>query len=83
MSKKKKEKIIYYDDGSTIADMSGVGRNRKPKETKKNQYIETPRQSKWQTYWSAVRMMIVPMFVALGILAFLFFMTALMTGAFS
>ena len=28
-SKPKKEKIIYIDDGSTIADMSGVGRGKK------------------------------------------------------
>ncbi|MBQ9116504.1 MAG: hypothetical protein IJY04_05730 [Clostridia bacterium] len=28
-SKPKKEKIIYIDDGSTIADMTGVGRGKK------------------------------------------------------
>ena len=84
MSKKnKKEKVIYYDDNSTIADMSSVNRKGQPQSSKKNQYIPKPQESKWQTYWSAVKMMVGPMFVALGILALLFFFTALVTGAFS
>lgn len=83
MSKKKKEKIIYYDDNSTIVDMSSVNRTGQPQPQKKKQYIDKPQESKWQTYWSAVRMMILPMFVVLGILAFLFLLTALLTGAFS
>ena len=31
MAKKKKEKVIYYDDGSTIVDMQGVTRDGKKK----------------------------------------------------
>ena len=80
MSKKKqkKEKIIYYDDGSTIHDMSGVHRPGSAKPTQQKptpSYISGPTfgsKSKWRTYWSAVRMMVVPLLVALGALAFIF-----------
>ena len=64
--KEKKEKIRYYDDGSTIADMSGVKDRRlpggdplRPRATMKEQ---------WDTYWNAVKMMFGPMCVVLVIL---------------
>ena len=64
MSKKKEkqEKIVYVDDGRTIADMSGVtgGRRYAPRSP------YTPRPSfkeVWNTYWSAVKMMLAPMTV--------------------
>lgn len=66
MSKrKKKEKVTYIDDGHTIADMSNVGTPRVNgrKGTLKEQ---------WNTYWSAVKMMFVPMLVALGIISVAF-----------
>lgn len=73
---KKKEKIIYYDDGSTIVDMSGVSRNKNKKQPQKSSYIDTPHKStfkeKWRTYWSSVKMMFIPMLVVLAILAVLF-----------
>ncbi len=76
MSKKKKEKIVYYDDGSTIADMSGVSKGRKTQQPKQPTYIENKRQStfgdKWRTYWSSVKMMFIPMLVVLLILTLLF-----------
>lgn len=49
-NKKKKEKIIWYDDNSTIADMSAVsGIGGKPKS---NQPANKPRSTfkdKWRT----------------------------------
>lgn len=67
MAKKgKKEKVRYYDDGRTVADMSGVGGSRIPKRDPLR-----PRSSAreiWKTYWSAVRMMIGPMIVGIAIL---------------
>jgi hypothetical protein len=67
MSKKKekKEKVTYVDDGITIADMSGIGSRRSapPKSRPRSTFKEH-----WQTYWMAVRMMILPMLVVLGIL---------------
>jgi len=69
MSKKKKEKITYIDDGRTIADMSGVSGGPRLS----GSYGRPPLNPKevWKTYWNAVRMMFVPMLVvicALGIL---------------
>ena len=57
--KKKKEKIIYIDDGSTIADMSGVsgGSKRGARGSLKEQR---------QTFFKAMRMMFVPMLIAMG-----------------
>lgn len=76
MSKKKKEKIIYYDDNSTIADMSGLP-NRKPaQKPKQATFIDTPRKSgfgdKWRTYWSSVKMMFLPMIVVLFVITLIF-----------
>ena len=62
---RKKEKITYVDDGRTIADMSGVkGGFALPE---RNPY--QPRASlkeQWQTYWSAVKLMVRPMLVVVG-----------------
>ena len=63
--KKKKEKMIYIDDGRTIADMSGTsggifsskGKKDRPKPT------VSANQTPWQTYCNAVRMMFKPMLV--------------------
>ncbi len=70
MSKKEdKEKVVYYDDESTIADMSGVpggkkkGRQNAPKSTFRE---------KAKTYFEAVKMMFLPMCFVLGILAVLY-----------
>lgn len=64
MSRKKKEKITYVDDGRTIADMSGVkGGFRLPD---RNPYRPRPSAKEvWKTYWSAVKMMITPMLVVI------------------
>ncbi len=68
--KPKKEKVRYYDDGRTVADMSGVSGPR----LSDNRSRYTPRSSakeRWNTYWNAVKMMFVPMLVvivALGII---------------
>lgn len=68
-NKKKKERITYYDDGRSFADMSGVqggfrstfgkGTTSRPKDI-------------WNTYWMAVRMMVKPMFVTIGFLCLIF-----------
>ena len=54
----KKEKITYVDDGRTIADMSGVPDHRPAK-----RHPATPHpkfKDAWNTYWAAVRMMLLP-----------------------
>ena len=54
--KKKKEKVVYIDDGRTIADMSGVGFGGYASD--KNRPKSSARD-KWRTYWEAVKMMFV------------------------
>ncbi|MBQ8292149.1 MAG: hypothetical protein IJX88_06580 [Clostridia bacterium] len=79
MSKKKKEKIIYYDDGSTISDMSRVnrkGEKRPPAEPRR----QSSSSEKWRTYWSAVKMMIIPLCVALTVLGILYLLMMLFSG---
>lgn len=71
MGKKKKntEKVIYYDDNSTIVDMSdvtglkGKKRPQSPYPGRRSTFKE-----KWKTYWSAVRMMLFPTFIVLLVL---------------
>ncbi len=59
--KEKKEKVKYYDDGRSIADMSGVRGSRL---TNSARYRSgSTAKEKWETYWSAVKMMIPPMLV--------------------
>ena len=76
MGKKKKkdtEKVVYYDDNSTIVDMSEVPRfgqkkaSPPPSPRRKSTFKE-----KWKTYWSAVRMMLFPLFIALLALTILY-----------
>ena len=69
-TKKKKAKTVYIDDGSTIANMSVLGRPGAPR-------LGAPRpnaslKEQFQTYTDAVRMMFLPMLAVLGILALAF-----------
>jgi len=64
--KKKKQKVVYVDDGRTISDMSSVGGTRFAKTPSRSSF-----KARWNTYWAAVRMMILPMLtvvLALGII---------------
>ncbi len=71
--KKKKEKIIYIDDGRTISDMSGVKSNLDwTRKGTKSSFGDI-----WRTYWSAVGMMIKPMLVTIAFLIAAFFIVAL------
>ncbi len=81
MSKKKakKEKIIYYDDNSTIADMSSVNKSGK-KQPPPPPKIRSTAKERWKTYWSAVKMMFVPMLFVLGVLVVLYLFTMCCTG---
>lgn len=71
MSKKgnKKEKVVYYDDGRTIADMTNVGRPRRLKSTP---HRKGRGKDIWHTYWGAVRMMLGPMLAVIVVLIILY-----------
>ena len=62
---KKKEKITYVDDGRTLADMSGVGGFRGYE--KRPAYYPRPGiKEQMKTFFGAMRMMVLPMLVAVG-----------------
>ena len=74
-----KEKVTYYDDGSTVVDMSNVtapGERRRDKNPKPR---STARET-WTTYWAAVKKMIGPMLIVLAVMTavflFLYFVVA-------
>lgn len=54
--KEKKVKVVYYDDGSTVADMSG---------TKKPRSKATFRE-KARTFFGVMKRMVLPMLVTLA-----------------
>ena len=70
---RKKEKIIYIDDGRTIADMSDIkgGMDWLRKGT------TSSFKDIWRTYWSAVRMMFLPTLVVVGFLCAVFLIASL------
>lgn len=85
MSKKKKEKVIYYDDNSTISDMSNVNgmynriiptdtakKFQNTQSKQKQPKIKSTAKEKWDTYISTVRLMFKPMLIVIGILCVLF-----------
>jgi hypothetical protein len=84
--KKKKEKIIYIDDGSTISDMSGIGRGKgseRPTRAGRDPGLLRPRASfkeQRDTYFAAVKMMILPMLVTIGIISIAFLILWLAFG---
>ena len=83
--KKKRERVIWIDDGRTIADMSnlptrGLGKSlsdaRPKKDLSKSEKQFYRSQPKWReylsTYFAAVRMMILPMLATIGIISLAF-----------
>lgn len=73
IDKKKKEKIIYVDDGRTIADMSALGgkkrENGKKEQHRANYLGRASLKEQFETYIGAVKMMFLPMLAVLGVLA--------------
>ncbi len=93
-ARKKKEKITYIDDGSTVADMSGLGRRAGTGEGRQNPNLPPPgKRGKpapttragriWRTYWDAVRMMVGPMLVVIGGISVVFFLIWVILGFFA
>lgn len=69
--RKKKEKVTYIDDGRTIADMSGVSGGTGF--SKRNPY--QPRagiKEQFQTFWNAMKMMLLPTLAFAGGLVLIF-----------
>ena len=72
-NKKKKAKVVYIDDGRTIADMSGVGGMRyggsKPRASLREQK---------NTFFAAQRRMFLPMLAVIGLLTAIFLIAYLL-----
>ena len=74
--KAKKEKIRYIDDGSTVVDMQPlVDANRRPWQKKQEGGAKGTVREQIRTYFAAVKLMLVPMFVTLGIIFVSFLIT--------
>ncbi len=92
MSKKpKKDKIVYIDDGSTVADMSGVRGGRKappppPRKRAGKAAKPAPRSRAGQireTYFDAMRAMVGPMLVMIGGISAVFLLIWIILGFFA
>ena len=74
--KSKKEKPIYIDDGSTVADMSPVtGKKSTGERRQGTDRKSSPRaamRDQFRTFTDAQKMMFLPMLAVLGILALAF-----------
>ncbi len=76
MSKKKKEKITYIDDGRSFADLSDVHGMGGDFKFSKTGTTSSPKDI-WNTYWSAVKFMFKPMLVVVGFLVVLFLLVTI------
>jgi hypothetical protein len=68
-NKKKKEKTVYIDDGSTISDMSALGGRSYRRD---GSFGRPTFRDCFRTYICAVKMMLLPMLVTIGIIAVAF-----------
>lgn len=76
MSKKKKEKITYIDDGRSFADLSNVHGMGGDFKFSKTGTTSSPKEI-WNTYWSAMKFMFKPMLVVIGFLCALFLLATI------
>ena len=63
--KEKKVKVIYYDDGSTVADMSGTRKEKTPRQ--KATFKEQAR-----TFFTVMKKMVIPMLATLAALTLVY-----------
>ena len=54
--KEKKEKVRYYDDGRTLADMSNIQRGLFEGKKRNPLKPRSTAKERWKTYWTAVRL---------------------------
>lgn len=73
--KKKKEKIIYVDDGRTIADMSGISRRGYtpgPNQYGRPSRYHAPLKEQLRTFFDAMGFMLLPTLAMVGLLIVVF-----------
>ena len=62
--KEKKVKVIYYDDGSTVVDMSGTRRKGQP--------TKATRRERMRTFFAVMKKMVIPMLITLAVLTLIY-----------
>lgn len=73
--KERKVKVIYYDDGSTIADMSGTYKYGKKPERQRSTLRE-----KFRTFFAVMKKMVLPMLCTLAAFTLLYLFFLAITG---
>ena len=72
----KKKKVIYIDDGSTIADMSSVGKSTFSTESTSSNKIRLgffhDIKMQLRTFFDTMKLMVLPMMVVMGFIAVVF-----------
>ena len=80
MSKQKKKKTVYIDDGSSIADMSSLDGGFLRGDSLRSSRGPAPKptfKECFRTYIEAVKMMIKPMLITIGIITVAFLLVYL------
>ncbi len=64
---KRQVKVVYYDDNSTVADMSGTrkGGHQPPR-------VKSTMREKMRTFFTVMKRMVLPMLVSLAVLTILY-----------
>ncbi len=72
---KREVKVVYYDDNSTVADMSG---------TRKGGYqpprVKSTAREKMRTFFTVMKKMVVPMLITLAVLTILYILILAAAG---
>ena len=70
MAKKKKEKIVWVDDGRTIADMSALGSKAHSQRSEHGKPLRyrAPLKEQLRTFFDAMGFMLLPTLALVGIL---------------
>ena len=73
--KERKVKVIYYDDGSTIADMSATYKYGKKPDRRKSTF-----RAKMQTFFSVMKKMVLPLLCTLAAFTLAYIFLLAVTG---
>lgn len=71
---KKQVKVVYYDDNSTVADMSGTRKGNVPPRQKSTM------REKWRTFFTVMKKMVLPMLVTLTAFTLVYIILLAITG---
>ncbi len=68
----KKVKVVYYDDGSTVADMSGTRRNKNAD--------KSTRKERMRTFLGVAKKMVIPMLATLAVFTLVYIILLKLAG---